>query len=79
MYMADNGDILPIYSKAQTINAGAGDVLLTFSGFEGSGFEQCEQTIQTLTRGSQYQTSFLPEMKRDLEYRVKVEAKYKDF
>mmetsp|Transcript_30501 Transcript_30501/g.46751 ORF Transcript_30501/g.46751 Transcript_30501/m.46751 type:complete len:98 (+) Transcript_30501:397-690(+) len=54
MYQSDAGDILPIFSKSQTLNAGAGDVLLTFSGYEGSGFAGCENTIQTLTRGSQY-------------------------
>jgi hypothetical protein len=41
--------------------------------------EHCENLIQTITKGSQYQASFLPEMKRDLVYKVKVEAKYLDY
>lgn len=79
LHVTDTGDLVPIFSKAQSINAGAGDVLLAFKGVEGSGFEQCEVTTQTLTRGSQYQTSFLPEMNKDQLYTVRVEAKYKDY
>ena len=53
--------------------------MLTFTGHKGSGFEFCDITTQTLTRGSQYQTSFLPEMASGAEYRVKVSATYKDY
>lgn len=53
--------------------------MLTFTGHKGSGFEFCDITTQTLTRGSQYQTSFLPEMGNSAEYRIKVQATYKDF
>jgi hypothetical protein len=79
LHVTDTGDLVPIFSKAQSINAGAGDVLLAFKGIAGSGFEQCEPTTQTLTRGSQYQTSFLPEMNKDQLYTVRVEARYKDY
>jgi hypothetical protein len=61
------------------VAAGAGDLFLEFTGFDGSSFENCDVTYQTLTRGSQYQTSFLPEMTSGLEYKVKVKASYKDF
>ena len=53
--------------------------MLTFTGHPGSGFENCDVTTQTLTRGSQYQTSFLPEMSNGAIYKVKVHATYKDF
>jgi hypothetical protein len=52
--------------------------MLTFTGHKGSGFEFCDVTTQTLTRGSQYQTSFLPEMANGEDYRIKVRATYKD-
>jgi hypothetical protein len=53
--------------------------MLTFTGHEGSGFEFCDTTTQTLTRGSQYQTSFLPEMSNNALYKIKVKATYKDY
>lgn len=53
--------------------------MLTFTGYPGSGFEFCDVTAQSLTRGSQYQTSFLPEMANGADYRVKVHATYKDY
>lgn len=52
--MDEAGNITPLYSKDQTINGGAGDLMLTFTGFAGSGTEYCDITTQTLTRGSQY-------------------------
>jgi len=61
------------------VTSGAGDLVLIFSGHPGSGFEQCDITTQSLTRGSQYQTSFLPEMKNGQDYNVKVHASFKDF
>lgn len=79
LYMNDNGDVTPIYDKTQTIPGGAGDLLLTFKGLPGSGFEYCEPMKQTLTRGSQYQLSFLPEMINGQVYNVHVQATYKDF
>lgn len=79
LYLNDKGDILPIYSSSQTVPGGAGDLILTFTGHSGSGFEYCDVTTQTLTRGSQYQTSFLPEMQSKVPYKIKVHAQYKDF
>jgi hypothetical protein len=79
LYVADNGDILPIYNPNQVIAGGAGDLILIFTGHPGGGFENCDITTQTLTRGSQYQTSFLPEMSNGAIYKVKVHAMYKDF
>lgn len=77
--MDDAGNITPLYDKSQTITGGAGDLMLTITGLPGGGFEFCDPTIQTLTRGSQYQTSFLPEMQNGQDYKVKVKATYKDF
>jgi len=77
--MDDAGNVTPLYDKAQTIPGGAGDLMLTFTGFPGSGTEFCDVTTQTLTRGSQYQTSFLPEMENGQTYKVMVSATYKDF
>ena len=77
--MGDNGDILPIYNPNQIIAGGGGDLILTITGHPGSGFENCDITTQTLTRGSQYQTSFLPEMSNGAIYKVKIHAVYKDF
>lgn len=77
--MGDSGDIVPLYTPSQTIAGGAGDLILTITGYEGSGFQYCDDTMQTLTRGSQYQTSFLPEMGNSADYRVKVHAVYKDY
>jgi hypothetical protein len=54
-------------------------LILKFIGYQGTGFERCDITTQSLTRGSQYQTSFLPEMNTELPYSVKVIATYKDF
>jgi len=68
-----------LYNPSQSIKGGAGDLLLQFSGYPGSGFEYCDATSQSLTRGSQYQISFLPEMANGAEYKVKVHATYKDF
>lgn len=53
--------------------------MILVTGLKGSGFEQCDATQQTLTRGSQYQTSFLPEMQNGQSYQVKVKASYKDY
>lgn len=77
--MSDSGDLVSIYNQGQSIKAGAGDVLLKFYGEHDTGFRSCETIHQTLTRGSQYQTSFLPELKRFESYKMKVEARYKDF
>ena len=79
MYLNDNNDQVPLYDTSMNVAAGAGDLFLEFTGFDGSSFENCDVTYQTLTRGSQYQTSFLPEMTSGLEYKVKVKATYKDF
>jgi hypothetical protein len=73
------GNIVPLYDKSQNINGGAGDLMLNFTGAPGSGFEFCDPTTQTLTRGSQYQTSFLPEFASGDDYKVGVRATYKDF
>jgi hypothetical protein len=77
--MDDAGNINSLYSRDQTINGGAGDLMLYFTGLSGSGTEFCDVTKQTLTRGSQYQTSFLPEMANGQTYKVKVKATYKDY
>ena len=77
--LKDNGDLMPLYDPSQVVPGGAGDILLTFYGFQGSGFEFCDVTTQTLTRGSQYQTSFLPEMANGVDYKVRVNATYKDY
>lgn len=53
--------------------------MITVTGAPGSGFEFCDPTQQTLTRGSQYQTSFLPEMTNGQEYKVNVKTTYKDY
>ena len=53
--------------------------MLNFTGAPGSGFEFCDPTPQTLTRGSQYQTSFLPEFVSGEDYQVRVRATYKDY
>jgi len=79
LYLNDNGDIVPIYDKSQNVPGGGGDLILKFIGYQGTGFERCDVTTQSLTRGSQYQTSFLPEMNTELPYSVKVIATYKDF
>ena len=79
LYLNDKGDVIPIYDSKQTLNAGAGDLLLTFSGIPNSGFAGCEPTGQSLTRGSQYQLSFLPEMANAQTYRIQVRATYKNF
>ena len=60
--MDDNGNLTPLFSRDQIIVGGAGDLMLNITGYPGSGLEFCDVTTQTLTRGSQYQTSFLPEM-----------------
>jgi hypothetical protein len=77
--MQDNGDILPLYDPKANILGGGGDIVLTFTNYEGGGFEFCDLTTQSLTRGSQYQTSFLPEMQNGSPYKVKVKAAYKDY
>ena len=77
--MADNGAVTPLYDPGQTVEGGGGDLLLKFYGPPGSGFEFCEISPQSLTRGSQYQFSFLPEMKSGVDYKLKVNATYKDF
>lgn len=79
MVLDDNNNVKPLFAKDQTIPGGAGDLMITITGLPGSGFEQCDPTQQTLTRGSQYQTSFLPEMSNGQEYKVKVRATYKDY
>ena len=79
LYVSDHGDVLPLYDRKQTGTAGAGQLLLTFSGHPGSGFEHCEAERQALTYGSQYQASFLPEMGNGAPYKVKVHATYRDF
>jgi len=45
LYLNDNGDVVPIYDQSQTVNGGAGDLVLTFRGLPGSGFEHCEPTL----------------------------------
>lgn len=79
LYVSDHGDIVPLYDRNQGAVAGAGALLLAFSGHPGSGFEHCEATIQAVTSGSQYQASFLPEMGNGAPYKVKVHATYHDF
>jgi len=79
LVMDESNNITPLYDKNQIVNGGAGDLMLTFTGHSGSGFEFCDPVYQTLTRGSQYQTSFLPEMKNGQDYKVKVKATYKDY
>lgn len=79
VYDETNNNIKPLYSKDQTITGGAGDLMIVVTGIPGSGFERCDATQQTLTRGSQYQTSFLPEMQNGQSYYVKVKASYKDY
>jgi len=55
LYISDQGDIKPLYNPAQAaVIGGGGDLLLKFSGYPGSGFEFCDITTQSLTRGSQY-------------------------
>ena len=54
MQMAENGAITPLYDPTQTVEGGGGDLLLKFYGPAGSGFEFCEISPQSLTRGSQY-------------------------
>lgn len=70
---------MPIYDQGQTVTGGAGDLVLTFKGLPGSGFEYCDPQMQSLTRGSQYQMSFLPEMLNGQTYKIEVKATYKDF
>lgn len=79
LHLNEKGDVLPIYDQSQTVNGGAGDLVLTFKGLPGSGFEHCEPTMQSLTRGSQYQLSFLPEMTNSQTYKILVKATYKDY
>ena len=79
LVLDDNHNVKPLYEKDQTITGGAGDLMITVTGLPGSGFEYCDPTQQTLTRGSQYQTSFLPEMSNGQEYKVKVRTTYKDY
>jgi hypothetical protein len=38
LYLNDNGEYVPIYDKSQTVNGGAGDLVLTFKGLPDSGF-----------------------------------------
>jgi len=45
LYLNDNGDVVPIYDQSQTVNGGAGDLVLTFRGLPGSGFGHCEPTL----------------------------------
>ena len=54
LYQDEQGNIQALYDKTQDITGGAGDLLLKFRGMPGSGFEFCEETTQSLTRGSQY-------------------------
>ena len=79
LYVSDHGDVLPLYDRNQTGTAGAGEVLLSFRGHPGSGFEGCQPEMQAMTRGSQYQASFLPEMANGAVYKVRVNATYRDF
>jgi hypothetical protein len=44
LHVNDAGDIVPLYSPSQTIAGGAGDLMLTFTGHKGSGFEFCDVT-----------------------------------
>lgn len=44
LHMNDNGDVVPIYDQGQDSRGGAGDLVLTFRGLPGSGFEYCEPT-----------------------------------
>jgi hypothetical protein len=54
LYLSENGDIVPIYDKNQIVPGGGGDLILKFTGYQESGFERCDVTTQSLTRGSQY-------------------------
>jgi hypothetical protein len=53
--------------------------MILVTGLPDTGFEKCDATQQTLTRGSQYQMSFLPAMQNGQIYQVKVKASYKDY
>jgi len=43
---------LPLYNPGQSIAGGGGDIVLKITGYPGSGFEFCDVTTQSLTRGS---------------------------
>lgn len=45
MYQDTRGDVVSMFDPSHPAGTGAGDVLLTFSGLEGSGFQHCEHTI----------------------------------
>lgn len=79
LHVTDTGDLVPIYNSAQSVTASAAEVLISFQGHKGSGFERCQPLTQLLARGSQYQASKLPEMRKHDTYKVLAEAKYKDF
>ena len=38
MYLNDKNDVVPLYDTSMNVAAGAGDLFLEFTGFEGSGF-----------------------------------------
>ena len=52
LVMDDKNNIKPLYTKDQAVTGGAGDIMITVTGIQGSGFEQCDPTPQTITRGS---------------------------
>ena len=54
-------------------------MLISFQGHKGSGFEHCPKVTQSLARGSQYQSSKLPEMRRHDTYKLIAEARYNDY
>lgn len=45
LYMSEKGELVSLYNPSESaVAGGAGDILLTFTGYPGSGFEQCDVT-----------------------------------
>ena len=43
LYMNEQGEMVSLYNpSSSTVIGGAGDLVLTFSGYPGSGFEYCD-------------------------------------
>jgi hypothetical protein len=45
LYQDEQGNMVPIYDKGQTVTGGGGDILLKFTGIPNSGFRYCDATV----------------------------------
>lgn len=65
LHFTDQGGLEQINQESDGEAEGQNDVSLTIKGYPGSGFETCSTVTMQLPHGSQYQKSYLPEMKNE--------------